>query len=728
MKKIHYKLMLLFLSTIVAVPIGFAQLNLQQHNSNSLTASELQSMPKAYFNSNPTIISERVNGAGEISIANFNPRASFIPNGSNTNVPYDIITAIYDSGPFINDLGPPELSIVENVTLGMSTYGFGVQKSAQNSIADKFTLSKHYDITSIDTYVYQTGAAAASITGVYIQIYDGDPSSGGTVIWGDITTSNLLLENEVTDVHRVLENEQNDTSRKIQKVTAETPDLFLRSGTYWIEVTYEGTVDSGPWAVPISILGQATTGNAIQSTDNTWSPLIDSGTNSAQGIPFRLYGDEVRIIGDMELDGCNLGTVGNFEDGQSFSKSLNHIVAQDIIVPADQYMMLNKINLNAIIGKTGSGVNAANVDIYVYEDDGGIPGDLVTMVENIVPILQTDVTEESDYQFWDIELDFDVIELAGQEGEETVYWIGASLETTDSSDALWEWYSDTSAAVVGHGLAYNDGAGFTVQPNLEGVYVFHATCLDIGTGYITTILDGSEGSGNNNNAIYFDVTVGSDDIELTAFDVHTNRIDSEFSLKVYTTRQGSYEGKESTQSEWLLKTVASGISSGENQLSYAPIQVPLELSANTTYGIALVMDRSHHHIYSIGDGTNEHFANDDLELNLGAATSTPFGDDVLSPRIFNGSLYYNVDRSLKVNDYLQTNFSFYPNPTSGIVNITANKNMNYGSVFNLLGQQVLSVLDINRGRVDLNKLPAGMYLFQIMFEDGSCEVFKIIKE
>ena len=47
-----------------------------------------------------------------------------------------------------------------------------------------------------------------------------------------------------------------------------------------------------PWAPPIAILGQATTGNALQSLDGgvTYAALQDSGTLTDQGLPFVIYG------------------------------------------------------------------------------------------------------------------------------------------------------------------------------------------------------------------------------------------------------------------------------------------------------------------------------------------------------------------------------------------------------------------------------------------------------
>jgi len=56
-----------------------------------------------------------------------------------------------------------------------------------------------------------------------------------------------------------------------------------------VEWTTNGTLSSGPWAPPISILGQTTTGNAIQYT-TAWAALIDSSSGTQQGLPFIIEG------------------------------------------------------------------------------------------------------------------------------------------------------------------------------------------------------------------------------------------------------------------------------------------------------------------------------------------------------------------------------------------------------------------------------------------------------
>ena len=66
--------------------------------------------------------------------------------------------------------------------------------------------------------------------------------------------------------------------------------VTLLPGTYWIDWTTNGSaLFTGPWAPPITILGQTTTGNAMQYTTSTtsWGPALDIGQ---QGLPFIIEG------------------------------------------------------------------------------------------------------------------------------------------------------------------------------------------------------------------------------------------------------------------------------------------------------------------------------------------------------------------------------------------------------------------------------------------------------
>ncbi len=208
---------------------------------------------------------------------------------------------IFDNGPHFNIPGNPNISQLQNTTLGTNTLGAGV--SGAFTCADDVTLTGTYDVVSVDLYAYQTGAptAPASINFVALQVWDGDPSGSGTVVWGDLTTD--LLDNiEWSNTYRESETTPG-TGRAIFRITANTSGLQLAPGTYWLDWTYAGDpAFSGPWQPPVSELDVPPNGNGLQSNAGTYAPALDSGANADPlAFPFQMYGTEVLGVNDNTL-------------------------------------------------------------------------------------------------------------------------------------------------------------------------------------------------------------------------------------------------------------------------------------------------------------------------------------------------------------------------------------------------------------------------------------------
>lgn len=199
-------------------------------------------------------------------------------------------TLIYDNGPLANM--PPSISRLETIALGMTTIGAGAQTSANNRVADDITLTDDYEISEFRFYAYQTGSTTTStITGVTLRIWDGVPgAAGSTIVWGD-ATSNVMASTAWSTVYRDSESTPDVTNRPIMESTVTPVGLTLVAGTYWLDWNFSGSLSSGPWQPPVAILGQATTGDALQSlAGGAYNPLIDGGSLTPQGIPFQVYG------------------------------------------------------------------------------------------------------------------------------------------------------------------------------------------------------------------------------------------------------------------------------------------------------------------------------------------------------------------------------------------------------------------------------------------------------
>ena len=241
----------------------------------------------------------------EFEQENFNPAepTSATPAAPGTPVWEGAEALLHDNGPLVNSpgtgVGGADESVLQSVTLGMNTLGFGHQVSAGNRIADDFTVtdSAGWDVSTITFFAYQTGSPTTStITAVNLQIWDGPPDAGGTVIWGD-TATNVLATTIWSNIYRVSETTSGTSADRPIMANTVTVNTTLPAGTYWLDWQTDGTLSSGPWAPPITINGQATTGNAIQwtSSGGAWQQALDSGTVTQQGFPFVIDGEVVPV-------------------------------------------------------------------------------------------------------------------------------------------------------------------------------------------------------------------------------------------------------------------------------------------------------------------------------------------------------------------------------------------------------------------------------------------------
>jgi hypothetical protein len=212
------------------------------------------------------------------------------PTGAPTMYDWPDIV-LHDNGPLVNCAGCGSGGADESrlqTALGMGTYGFGHQVSAGNRIADDFEVTDPagWWIDEITFFAYQTNSSTTStFTGVNLQIWDGPPNAGGSVVWGD-TTTNVLTSSTWSNIYRVLDTASGTTTNRPIMANVVTVGTLLPQGTYWLDWQADGSLSSGPWAPPITINGQTTTGNALQWT-TAWAAATDVGP---QGFPFIVEG------------------------------------------------------------------------------------------------------------------------------------------------------------------------------------------------------------------------------------------------------------------------------------------------------------------------------------------------------------------------------------------------------------------------------------------------------
>ena len=203
---------------------------------------------------------------------------------------------LYDNGPLVTNpgagAGGADASALQG-GLGLTIYGFGHAISSGFRMADDFTVpAGGWTISQITFFAYQTGSTTTStLNNVNLRIWDGPPNLGtSTVVFGD-TTTNRLASTTWTNSYRVLDTALTNNQRPIMADVV-TVNTTLPAGTYWLDWQTGGTLASGPWAPPVSILGQTAKpgANGLQydPTAATWNPALD--TTFQQDLPFVIEG------------------------------------------------------------------------------------------------------------------------------------------------------------------------------------------------------------------------------------------------------------------------------------------------------------------------------------------------------------------------------------------------------------------------------------------------------
>ncbi|HEX5054684.1 MAG TPA: hypothetical protein VFZ65_23110 [Planctomycetota bacterium] len=153
--------------------------------------------------------------------------------------------------------------------------------------------------------------------------------------------------------------------------------------------------------------------------------------------------------------------------------------------------------------------------------------------------------------------------------------------------------------------------------------------------------------GSNNglgigSQIYFDLHVqhGSG-ITVTALDVNTGTtpVGTTGTVEVYA-GPASHVGNEQQPANWTLVASGAVIAAGNDQPSRACLGAGFFLAMGD-HGLAL------RHVgvsmrYTDGNGSNQTGATAEVSLVAGASQGTPFGSSAISPRVWNGNLYYHT--------------------------------------------------------------------------------------
>lgn len=176
----------------------------------------------------------------------------------------------------------------ELATPANTIFGYGNQGTLGNYMADDFTVTGTWKVDSICFFNYQTGSGLAStITGIHVRIWGAAGPGVGVPVFDNgglvAPTSSVF-----SGIYR--STSAGGTTRPIM-----TSDMavgtILTAGTYWLDWGVAGTLTSGPWQPPVTILGVPGKpgGNAMQSISfGAYAAVTDAGVG--QDMPFVIKG------------------------------------------------------------------------------------------------------------------------------------------------------------------------------------------------------------------------------------------------------------------------------------------------------------------------------------------------------------------------------------------------------------------------------------------------------
>jgi len=157
----------------------------------------------------------------------------------------------------------------------------------------------------------------------------------------------------------------------------------------------------------------------------------------------------------------------------------------------------------------------------------------------------------------------------------------------------------------------------------------------------TLFTGGNSGSAGGGN--YFTVTV-TNALNVTGFDVNTTAAaGTNFGFEVYTVPT-THAGNELIPGNWTLVGTGTGVSAGLNLPSPVTLAAPFQLGTGAV-GMAIFLRGGPGSVslsYTNGTGSNQNYSNSDLALALGTATNAFFSPSVFTPRVWNGTVYYDV--------------------------------------------------------------------------------------
>lgn len=403
---------------------------------------------------------------------------------------------------------------------------------------------------------------------------------------------------------------------------------------------------------------------------------------------------------------CDQGDDSNgFENGFNITAESGYRSADDFLVSPNEVL-----NVRSIVFNVFANYPVSSVDINFFDDDGGMPGaTTIESVTGLIPYAQVPIGAAFGYTVYAIHVEVDLDFVGGTSG--TMYWMQPEVV---SPMAFWE---GTSAGMLGEVIHMSEYMGEWLPDDdggiHHGVFKLHCDVVDPPNPMCFNISDTIEpitrvvlSNIDNTSSPGIDASPALEDFtniegvmaQGVAYDVtlegNTNGYLSYFTLWIDWDQNGVWEADEMYEIGSIFASTGT-----DGQQTTGTIMVP----ADATLGSTTMR----------------------IIKNWDTSPTDPCG-----VYLYGQAEDYTiiVQDELSVGDQATTAFTYYPNPTSGVVNVTANKEIDSILIFNILGQEILVDKNLNNGLVDLSTLSNGAYMFRVSYVDGSIENFKVLKE
>ena len=173
-----------------------------------------------------------------------------------------------------------------NTTLGVSGY---VSATSNFRLADDFTIpaGEKWAISSVEIFAYQTGSTAQPFNQMNLQILSAAPNASPSVLFGDTTTNIMNVAGTVDGLMYRTASATVGTTRRIWKVKGNVA-ITLNPGAYWLDYQVRATNSGNAFFPLVTNTGVVAEpgANAQQGSAGVYSPLVDTGSQSPQALPF----------------------------------------------------------------------------------------------------------------------------------------------------------------------------------------------------------------------------------------------------------------------------------------------------------------------------------------------------------------------------------------------------------------------------------------------------------